>query len=198
MIFLTSDQHFLHVNILRYSERAFSTVEEMGEAFVKNFNEVVSGDDITYHIGDFSLKEEAVPRYLPRLNGTHILILGNHDLPHPTHRSHRKKNGTTKQHSIEEATKRYIDYGFKEVHLSLELDEFLLHHMPYQLVDRHDKFDVWRPTRTDKVLLHGHVHNSFRYKANPQQYNVGVDVNGYAPISIDAIRSFLKDNPDDQ
>jgi len=48
------------------------------------------------------------------------------------------------------------------------------------------------------VLLHGHVHTSWRYRANPPQYNVGVDANHYFPISLDGIRAFLASNPEEQ
>jgi calcineurin-like phosphoesterase family protein len=198
MIFFTSDQHFNHTNIILYSSRPYSSVEEMNEALVSNFNDRVSSTDTTYHLGDFSLQEKMVPLFLPRLNGTHILIEGNHDILHPAHRSHRKSQYQKRDASVEAAVKRYIDYGFKEVHLELEYEEFLLAHMPYELLDRHDKYDAWRPTRHgNRILLHGHVHNAWKYKADPPQLNCGVDVWSYAPVSIDEIRTFLASNPED-
>ena len=43
MIYLTSDLHFNHANILKYEpeSRPFSSIEEMNEVIIQNWNEVV-------------------------------------------------------------------------------------------------------------------------------------------------------------
>lgn len=46
-----------------------------------------------------------------------------------------------------------------------------------------DRFLDWRPEDNGRVLLHGHVHSSWR--ANGRMINVGVDVWDYAPIQSD-------------
>lgn len=52
MIYLTSDTHFSHANIIEYSKRPFANVDEMDEALVNNWNKVVTPKDIVYHLGD--------------------------------------------------------------------------------------------------------------------------------------------------
>jgi calcineurin-like phosphoesterase family protein len=187
MIYLTSDEHMMHLNIIRYSSRPFSTVEEMNNEIIRRFNERVGANDITYHVGDFSLQEKYVQPYLSRENGEHVLIRGNHDQCHPKHKKH------------EEATERYLTHGFKAVHDELEVEEFLLAHMPYADPTAKDqRYQQYRPVRRgDKVLLHGHVHNTFKFKANPPQLNVGVDAWNYYPVSILEIRAFIATNPGD-
>ena len=77
-IFITSDNHFFHYNIIKYCNRPFKTYQEMNEEMIKKWNSVVGVNDIVLHLGDFAFKGKA---YLirPRLNGTIILIRGNHD-----------------------------------------------------------------------------------------------------------------------
>lgn len=48
MIWFTSDTHFGHKNIIDYSNRPFSSVEEMNEVLINNCNERVSNDDEIY------------------------------------------------------------------------------------------------------------------------------------------------------
>jgi len=76
--FFTSDTHFGHKNILKYTNRPFKSVEEMDEELIRRWNATVTPDDTVIHLGDFSLKGN-VNKYLKQLNGNIIWIGGNHD-----------------------------------------------------------------------------------------------------------------------
>lgn len=76
-IFFTSDFHFGHKNIIRLSNRPFSTIEEMDEELIKRFNSVVKSGDTVYDLGDSFFKTPKV--YAERLNGNIIRIKGSHD-----------------------------------------------------------------------------------------------------------------------
>ena len=39
-VWFTSDSHFSHSNIIRYADRPFSSVEEMDQQLIENWNEV--------------------------------------------------------------------------------------------------------------------------------------------------------------
>ena len=79
-IWVTSDTHFNHANIIKYCNRPFSSVEEMNETIIANWNKVVSERDIVYHLGDFALGDKSlIPNILRRLNGCIKVIMGNHD-----------------------------------------------------------------------------------------------------------------------
>ena len=79
-IWVTSDTHFNHANIIKYCNRPFSSVEEMNEPIIANWNKVVSQGDTVYHLGDFALGNKSlIPDFLERLNGHISFIMGNHD-----------------------------------------------------------------------------------------------------------------------
>jgi len=77
-IWITSDHHFFHRNIIKYCNRPFNSVSEMNEFMIKKWNEKVGDNDIVLHLGDFAFKGRA-REIRNRLNGTIILIRGNHD-----------------------------------------------------------------------------------------------------------------------
>lgn len=82
-IFVISDTHFHHKNILGYSTRPFKSVEEMDEILVENWNKVVKPTDKVYHLGDvyFQRATHSERPIVARLNGKKRLVLGNHDDP---------------------------------------------------------------------------------------------------------------------
>lgn len=78
MIFFTADTHFGHSNIIRYCDRPFSSVQEMDETLIQNWNDVVGPNDTVYHLGDYSFGDPYP--YKKRLKGHIELIAGNHDV----------------------------------------------------------------------------------------------------------------------
>ena len=79
MEFFISDTHFGHKNIIRYCNRPFQSVEEMDEALIEKWNSKVGKLDTVYIIGDFAWNKGKVSYFAERLNGTKILVAGNHD-----------------------------------------------------------------------------------------------------------------------
>lgn len=77
----TSDEHYFHKNIIKYSNRPFESVEEMNEALIYNHNKTVFKNDTVVHCGDFSFasKEKTYRDIVSRLNGKHIFLKGDHD-----------------------------------------------------------------------------------------------------------------------
>lgn len=52
-IFYIADTHFNHSNIIGFDNRPFSSVEEMNETLIHNWNSVVKHGDQVYILGDF-------------------------------------------------------------------------------------------------------------------------------------------------
>ncbi len=114
--FLIGDTHFGHRNILTFKKEDgsdlrpnFNTIEEHDEYLIQRWNSTVSPSDKVYHLGDVGFKSfSQLGLVLGRLNGTKVLIKGNHD------------NFKLSQ---------YIQF-FKDVRGSHQLDKFILTHIP--------------------------------------------------------------------
>lgn len=191
MKFFTSDCHFQHKNILRYCDRPWSDLESMNKALIDNWNRTVGKEDTVYVVGDFAFAGIAkIQEILASLNGTKILIRGNHDC-----------RGNAK----------YLSVGFAEVHKCLIVEGYFCSHYPVyadisvlmneDLKNRDDNdknivcfayekfYDALRASGCKKVL-HGHIHDALiPLDKSYWQYNVGVDVNGFKPISLEQIKS---------
>lgn len=80
MKYITSDLHFGHFNIIKHSNRPYTSVYEMDNALITTYNSVVGQDDTTYILGDFCYRSQNdATYYLDQLNGKKIFIIGNHD-----------------------------------------------------------------------------------------------------------------------
>ena len=89
-IWLTSDQHFQHANILKFRKSypdgefvrpGFKDVDHMNEHMIEAWNSVVKhGEDHVYCLGDIALgNKSSWFKIFNRLQGKKRLILGNHD-----------------------------------------------------------------------------------------------------------------------
>lgn len=78
-LFVISDTHFGHENIIGYCGRPFSCAAEMDEAIVDRWNATVRPQDHVYHLGDVAMKKPHL-EIVKRLNGHKRLIPGNHDI----------------------------------------------------------------------------------------------------------------------
>jgi calcineurin-like phosphoesterase family protein len=190
MIYFTSDLHIWHANVIKYCTRPYSSVEEMNEMLVKNWNDTVGPDDTVYCLGDFSMAARPVETFTPRLNGTKYLIPGNHDFCHSYHKKSRKEGNRA------EWKKKYEEWGWIVLPEQLTYDIpgvaiVNLCHLPYDLAEFEgsDKYLKWRPNDDGRWLLCGHVHEKWKIKG--RMINVGVDVWDYKPIPITEIEKII-------
>lgn len=80
-VFFISDLHLGHLNIIRYCNRPFKSLEEMEEEILRKWNETVGKDDVVFFGGDLVFGRRGKPpaHYLSQLNGTIYFVKGNHD-----------------------------------------------------------------------------------------------------------------------
>jgi len=76
-VWFTADTHFGHGNLINLAGRPFSSLVEMDETLISNWNSVVGKDDVVIHLGDFALMNHL--DYISRLNGYITFVRGNHD-----------------------------------------------------------------------------------------------------------------------
>jgi len=77
-VFVISDLHLNHENIISYCKRPFDSVREMNRVLIKNWNYIVKPDDTVYFVGDMALGNS--DKFIEKLNGNIYFIWGNHDV----------------------------------------------------------------------------------------------------------------------
>jgi|SRR5579859_850657 len=171
--FFCSDSHFGHANIIKYSCRPFSNVQEMNEKMLETWNKMVGPNDDIYHLGDVSfMKYLDTKKYLSKLNGNIHLILGNHDRSISQHREELLN---------EQVFASIQDY--KELTIDTQL--FVLFHYGQR---------VWRNSHHGSIHLYGHSHGSL--PPFGRSVDVGFDckeiTSEYRPIHLDEIIAYMK------
>jgi|YelNatPaOPRAMG01_1025707.scaffolds.fasta_scaffold50800_1 calcineurin-like phosphoesterase family protein len=163
--FITSDLHFNHKNIIEYSNRPFNSVEEMNETLINNWNSVVSMDDIVYIDGDLAFGSKGkIREILNRLNGSKILIKGNHDW--------------FKNLPIE----CFIRMEKKFEIINVEGQDYIIIHDPSAASADH--------TSNYKYLC-GHLHSMPENRVYRNWIDIGVDGNNFYPYELnEAIKMF--------
>lgn len=157
-IWIISDTHFGHTNIIKYCNRPFDNAEEMDEVMIERWNSVVKPEDRVYHLGDVYMgSKERMNWIMARLNGKKRLILGNHD--------NGKDPVLWRNFESIDLWKPRRDIGIVFSHIPLALDSF--------------------PGRCTKNV-HGHIHNN-RPSATKQHVNVSVEMIDYTPVNLDTL-----------
>jgi calcineurin-like phosphoesterase family protein len=177
-VWFTSDQHFLHDNIIKLCNRP----EDHLEVIFNNYNQLIDDDDYVFHLGDISFRDDLykdgkqfVREVCLGLKGRKVLIKGNHD-----------------KYSDE----WYMNSGFNKVVSQYLLwnDIFMCHY--HGLTDNSTTPDQERMNvdivnafaeSGAKHFLHGHQHIGQRGGA---RINISVDEWDYKPVSLSQIQNF--------
>lgn len=182
-IFFTSDTHFNHKNIIDYCNRPFSSVEEMNEKLIENWNKTVKENDYVFHLGDFIMGDRNhLPYIVKKLNGFINLVPGNHDT--------KQSLKWFKEHNKHKLFDKNIiwrknDYSFE------------LTHNPYRAYQDHDYVlcghihTNWKVKKCGETIetYASHAHSDKEFVTKKLFLNVGVDVWNYTPVSCEEIIS---------
>jgi calcineurin-like phosphoesterase family protein len=171
-IWLISDTHFFHKNILTFEDKngklfrgdLFKDIDHMNEVMVDNWNRRVKPGDIVYHLGDVMIgPKEDFAKLWARLNGRKRLIVGNHD------------------------DIKYLSSGsfFNKVSM---WRVFRDHGLVLTHVPMHESSFLGRRNDTDLPVLnvHGHIHQN--KSPTDRHINVSVEAINYTPIHIEEVR----------
>lgn len=155
-VWVWSDLHFGHRNIIRYSDRPFPDIPTMDETLIQNFNALVGPDDVSIWVGDIAFyPDDRTNSILHRCNGYKIQVIGNHDF---------NKTILKKLH-------------FNEVHIvyNLTINDTIVAFTHYPM-DNLPK--GW-------INCHGHVHKGKPDKAATNRHiNVNCEFIDYKPINL--------------
>jgi calcineurin-like phosphoesterase family protein len=176
-LFITSDEHYFHKNIIKYQNRPFDNLEVMNRALINNHNSVVGKDDHVIHIGDFSFgHKEEFCRVIRELNGHHYVMDGSHD----------------------KALAEYEEWGEKPTDVQMKLTvlpklfEFTYNGMKVVLC--HYAMMTWWASHYNKgemASYHFFGHSHGRLTHPEGAIDIGVDTNNFYPYRIDDAMAIL-------
>lgn len=177
-IFFTSDLHLGHKNIIKYCKRPFSSIEDMNQSLIKNWNSVIDSKDTVYILGDLCLGDEkSAIRMVRSLKGRKILIQGNHD-----------------EKLIKSSEYRKCFEYIKPLH-TIKIPDEEGHKGMQSIVLCHYAMKVWNKRHYGAWQLYGHSHGSLPDDPFSRQMDVGVDANDFFPISYEKVRQRLLAKP---
>jgi calcineurin-like phosphoesterase family protein len=184
-IWIVSDTHFGHANILKFVDSKtgipvrgdrFANVDEMNEHMIEKWNSVVKEGDIVYHLGDVVMglnSQEWFKSNWPRLKGSKRLIVGNHD------------------------DIKFLSSGgfFKKVQMWRMMPEFglLFSHVPIHesgLKYLKDRSGIYPDDCETLVNVHGHTHQH----GSPEgpYLSTCVELRDYTPVHIEDLQKEAK------
>ena len=175
-IFLTSDLHLGHENIIRFCDRPFTNANAMDEALVERWNAVVKDNDIVFVLGDIAFGgAQLYDRYLPRLKGRKYLVYGNHDF----------KN-------MRDRYMRYFEQVALKMFISVDGQPIILNHEPLlcfggQLNNR--TWHLFGHVHTNKTGKRGCDSERVRTMCTLTMYDVGVDFNDFTPVRFQDVKA---------
>lgn len=171
-IWLISDTHFFHKNIIKYCSRPFKDVEEMNKTIINNWNKTVKPYDTVYMLGDFALTAadfaltaaEKIIEIGNKLEGRKTLLIGNHDRA---------------------SMKTYYEAGFEFIskHPILINEFFVLSHYP-QYVQSNGVY----------INIFGHIHDNPMYNTvSTRSFCASVERINYTPINLEEIITAIEE-----
>ena len=171
-IYFTSDHHFGHKNIIKFSDRPFKDVAEMDEILIQKWNEKVGPEDEVYHLGDMGLSSSGkLRKILDRLHGKIYLINGNHE------------KSAQACHTRFEWIKDYHE-------LVVEDEEF--ERGQQLIVLFHYAMREWNASHWGSYHLYGHSHGNLPDDPNALSFDIGVDCHDFYPLSYEEVKAIMK------
>lgn len=163
--FITSDLHFGHTNIMKFCPESRARFKGdlgyMNDTMVKEWNQLIAENDTVYILGDvaFMPAQKAV-EYMHRLNGSKILVQGNHD---------RKLLNDPAFRQCFQSIHHYLDINYAGT----------------KCVMLHYPIAEWDQIHRGAVHFHGHLHGR---KSGIEEYrarDMGMDATGVIALSME-------------
>lgn len=202
-IHFTSDWHVGHANSIKFDQRPFKDLDHMHRVLVNNYNAQVPEDGLCYFLGDIGLSSsETLKKILAELNGTKVLILGNHD------------KGNNSMYNIG------FDVVLNAGVIYIAGERVTMTHCPLRGVFRENtehmrsaysdkdqaegirdenwhgehKSDAFSVENQGQFHLHGHIHSgpaNDKLVKDGRQFDIGAPGNKYRPVSLSEVESWI-------
>lgn len=141
----------------------------MDDTLIINLKESLVQGDVLYFLGDLTFKEKSAQEFFKTFSDLEIhYIIGNHD------------------------SLKVINIARKNCVSVSRLLDIKIENQPITLC--HFAMRVWNKSHFNSWQLFGHSHGSLTPIG--KQHDVGVDVNGYFPISFDFLKQIMETRPD--
>ena len=194
-IFFTSDWHVGYANVLEFDKRPFKDLHHMHRVLINNYNSSVPIDGVCYFAGDMGLcKTETLSKIIKQLNGTKVLILGNHD--RNTHSMYSQGFDVVLNAAIFYLGK----YRISMSHCPLPG----LFREKVEGMKGAKEGENWHGEHKNQLFMsqdttvdfhiHGHIHSGphcDKPKSTNNQFDCGVAANNYRPVSMSEIESWI-------
>lgn len=175
-VYFTSDLHFFHKAILDFCPNRIkkygSTVPEMNENIIADWNETVNPTDIVFVLGDVSFGSITdTAEVLSRLNGELHLVSGNHD-------------------------QKYLDKKLFTVWFKSTQPYLTVNIQQQKIAMCHFPFAEWDSCHWGSWSLFGHLHgNESDLVKQLKKYkcmDVGVDATGQTLVDFEYIKKYME------
>jgi len=165
-VWLTSDFHLGHFNIIRYCNRPFADTKEMNAAILERVNASVKPDDVLYFLGGLCMGgPKAVAFYRDQIACKTIhFIDGNHD-----------------------GTARKVQHVFTSWSSLSEIKE-----CKQGIVLCHYAMKVWPHHSRGTWQLYGHSHGNLPDDPLSLSMDVGVDSHDFTPWHFEEILAIMR------
>ena len=160
-IFVISDLHLEHKNIISYCKRPFDSVKEMNSVLIQNWNYVIKPEDTVYFVGDMTKPEISSDKYIPVLNGNIYFIWGNQDITSDP------------------------DGNYESLPLSYKGIEFFFVHNPIDIPKKFGGWAIYGHHHNNNLKKYPF------FDPEKKRINVGVELVKYQPVSLDYICSLI-------
>jgi calcineurin-like phosphoesterase family protein len=165
--FVTSDTWFGRQQILEIGKRiSFSSIDDMNEKLIKNWNSAVKNHDIVFHLGNFAWDPHTAKNVLSRLNGEIHFLIGNAD---------------------EALLEVYHEFDNVTI-----LEDQIVDLPQYDSVICHYPLEVWHGKESGTIHFHGHT--VFSHKTDlrfSNRVNACIDHWNYSPVKYSTIKDFI-------
>jgi|TARA_B110000971_G_scaffold147915_1_gene151151 calcineurin-like phosphoesterase family protein len=165
-IFVTSNQQFGRPGAIKKYDRPFSSLEEMNETLIENWNLTVSPEDIVYVLGNFGWDPTTVENCINVLNGHIYFIEGEYD------------KATVDVSMLPNADKKMEEIG--QIDYLHDIDA-CMSYWP---------LSIW----PGKYLLSGHPSKKIKTDPSKKIINVSCDRWSYKPVNIKSIIGLFEEN----